>query len=115
LKNKGNDIIWLNVVVSILFFISYLSSGNKWYLFAILIVILPILIFTFKNKNYNPKLFYGTFLGIIILQGLLLTYFGLFEPIYIGIFFYAAICVFIFFVTFFTYNYLQKGRYSEPW
>ncbi len=117
MEKDGNMVIWLNIIVSILFFFEYLSSGNELYIFVILAMFITILIFIVRIKDYSSKVFYRTFLGIVLLQGLTLTYLYIFEPFYRKeLLFYVAAVIFTFLIILFIYYYIKRGKYSKlPW
>lgn len=107
------SILFNHYIVLISLLIIFLIIKSKLALIGVYIVLFNILYVKCKFKNYDPKLFYITFLCIIALQGVLLTYF-VFETLSLtDPFFYGLILTFIIFIILFIYFYLKKGRYSQ--
>lgn len=91
----------------------YLISGHPLCIFAITVGLSNILIHIFLANDYNNKIFYMLFLGIIAFQGLILAYIYLFRTIYIQfpmfyLLFGLAIGIFIFHILYFVYYYPHK-------
>jgi hypothetical protein len=107
----------LSITYSIMFLGIFLISGNFLFLFAISFGITIMLITLFKNNDYNVTLYYLGFLGIIIFQGLILTYFFLFIPSYkTNVLFYGIIGIFIIYILYFAYYYPRRYEYKKiPW
>lgn len=114
MKNDVRNFVII-ILSSIGFFIVYLIPGNKRYLLLVLIMLPSILTYLFRIKNYNSKIFYMAFLGIIMVQWLILIYFYLFEVIYANdLLFYLSIAAFIFYILNILYYYPRRGKYSKP-
>lgn len=91
----------------------YLISGNPLFIFGITAGLSYGLIHIFSANDYNNKIFYMGFLGIIAFQGLILAYTYLFRTIYAQYpMFYPllglAIVIFIFHILYFVYYYPHK-------
>jgi len=91
----------------------YLISGNPLYIFGITGGLAYVLIHIFSANDYNNKIFYMIFLGIIAFQGLILAYVYLFRTIYAQQpmfypLFSLVIGIFIFHILYFVYYYPHK-------
>ena len=108
------NFVLLIVIAALL---SYLLTGIKLNLCVFFLGLFLILLIEFEIKSHDPNRFYTLFLGIILLQWVMLTYFYLFKPLSLkdpGS--WGLILIFIFSVVYFIYSYLKKGRYSKlPW
>ena len=102
------------IIVSIVSIVFYLISGNKSSLFIILLTIPLILINLFKIKNYDIKMYYISISFIIILQGLTLIYFYLYDSIYTkNPLYYFLITGFIFLIVNFVYYYPKRKESTK--
>ncbi|MBP1945718.1 hypothetical protein J2743_001061 [Methanobacterium petrolearium] len=109
--------LFLTFLYSIIFLGIFLISGKLLFLFAISFGITIMLVTIFMNKDYSISLYYLGFLGIIIFQGLILTYIYLFLPFYrTNLLFYGMFGIFIIYILYFAYYYPRRYKYRKiPW
>lgn len=83
-------------------------------LFSVSVYLIIVLVFIFNRRGYYNKVFYLAFLGIIILQGLILTYTYLFISNYANNqLIYGDLAFFIIFIVLFAYMFIHRKKYLK--
>ncbi len=101
---------FLGILFSLL---SFFLSGSPSYLFISSFGAFFILIGIFGDRYYN-KSFYLSFLGVVIFQGVILSYIYFFKPVYTNeSLFYFNIVFFIVYAVFFVYIFTQRNEYFQ--
>ena len=111
MKNEVN-LLKQQIIAFIVLLFYFLFFGEPLALFVGLGALVMVLLFIFRIKKYNPKIYYLVPFPIFVFQGLILVYTYLFRltspqnPFYI-VLFYFFVVILVMVVYFYTHSYLK--------
>jgi len=91
-------------------------SGDPLALFVSLAALVMVILFAFKTKNYNPKIYYMVPVPIFVFQALILIYTYLFrskslqDPLYAILFYFLGV---VYILTMYFYFYKKNFRINH--